>query len=249
MHPRARRTAAIVTALVLITGTPMAAIAKGKPAPPSASVLEFSGYTWTVKDHNRKIGPGPNFFSKANVSVDSAGRLHLSIQKSRNKWTVAEVINHASLGYGTYTWTIGSAPVLDPNVVLGLFTWNDDPAYHHREIDIEYARWGNASDPNNAQYVVQPWDTAGNEHRWQESSLQGGSTHAFTWRPDRVEFVSRAADGTILHAWTYDGPDVPVPGGENPRINLWLFGGQAPTDGQPVEVIVDSFTHTALAGS
>lgn len=103
MHPRARRTAAFLTALMLIVATPMAAIAKGKPAPPSPSVVEFSGYTWTVKDHNRKIGPGPNFFSKANVSVDSDGRLHLTIQKSRNKWTVAEVINHASLGYGTYT--------------------------------------------------------------------------------------------------------------------------------------------------
>lgn len=49
----------------------------------------------------------------------------------------AEVILSESLGYGTYSFTV-SSPIgdLDPNVVLGLFTWSDDPAYHHREIDV-----------------------------------------------------------------------------------------------------------------
>lgn len=246
MHPRARRTTAILTALVVVLATPLAAVAKGKPAPPPAgpSSISWSGHEWTVKDHNRKIGPGPNFFSAANVSVDDRDRLHLKIQKSGKRWTVAEVINTGSFGYGTYTWTIASAPVFDPNVVLGLFTWNDDPAYNHREIDIEYARWGNAADPNNAQYVVQPYSTAGNEHRWRDGSLLAGSTHSFTWRESEVEFLSLAADGSVLQHWVYDGPDVPVPGGENPRINLWLFRGSAPSDGQAAEVVLESFRHT-----
>ncbi|MDQ4089270.1 MAG: hypothetical protein M3163_03045 [Actinomycetota bacterium] len=47
---------------------------------------------------------------------------------------------------------------LDPNVVLGLFSWSDDPAYNYREIDIEVARWGDVAGDTNAQYVVQPWD-------------------------------------------------------------------------------------------
>ena len=44
---------------------------------------------------------------------------------------------------------------LDPNVVLGLFTWSDDPAYDHRELDIELARWGNPLAPN-GQFRLQP---------------------------------------------------------------------------------------------
>ena len=48
------------------------------------------------------------------------------------------------------------ADALDARAVLGLFTWNDDAPYTHREIDIELSRWDNASDANNAQYVVQP---------------------------------------------------------------------------------------------
>jgi hypothetical protein len=247
MRPRARRTTAILTALVFVSATPLTAAAKGKPAPPEPTTITFSGYEWSVKDHKRKLGPGPNFFSASNVHVDSAGRLHLEITPQGKKWTVAEVINTRSdLGYGTYSWTLGSAPVLDPNVVLGLFTWNDDPAYNHREIDIEYAKWGNAGDPNNAQYVVQPYSTLGNEHRWQDTSLLPGSTHSFTWLPGRVDFESRAADGSLLHSWSYTGPDVPLPGGENVRMNLWLFRGSAPIDGQPVEVIIESFTHQDL---
>jgi len=40
---------------------------------------------------------------------------------------------------------------------------------------------------------------------------------------------------------SYLGSDVPRPGGENVRLNLWLSGGAPPTDGQEVEVIADSF--------
>ena len=31
------------------------------------------------------------------------------------------------------------------------------------------------------------------------------------------------------------------PGGENPRINLWLNEGTPPSDGQPVEVVIEAF--------
>lgn len=51
---------------------------------------------------------------------------------------------------------------LDPNVVFGLFTWDDNPIQAHREIDVEFARWGAtpAQDGSNAQWVVQPYDGA-----------------------------------------------------------------------------------------
>ncbi|MGH6635400.1 MAG: hypothetical protein ACRED0_04455 [Gammaproteobacteria bacterium] len=81
----------------------------------------------------------------------------MKITRSGGRWYCAEVVSADSFGFGTYRFSLDSpVDALDPNVVLGLFTWSDDPAYNNREIDIEFTRWG---DPNNqnAQYVVQPY--------------------------------------------------------------------------------------------
>jgi endo-1,3-1,4-beta-glycanase ExoK len=244
---RPRITALLITAL-LVTALPMTAAAARPikpPPPPDPGPISWSGHDWHVKSHSRKIGPGPNFFSSENVEL-VGDELHLSISRSGNKWYAAEVINTESFGYGTYSWTVGPMGPLDPQVVLGLFTWNDDPAYNHREIDFEYAKWGNAADPTNAQYVVQPWDSPGNDHRWEQTVFNVSITHSFTWAEDSVEFRSTTADGRLLQEWTYTGPDVPVPGGENARMNLWLFRGSAPQNGLPVTVVLESFSHTPL---
>ncbi|MEO6295327.1 MAG: glycoside hydrolase family 16 protein [Candidatus Limnocylindria bacterium] len=248
MPPRAHRSLAVLTAVMLLAAVPMP-VAAARPAPPGPATIDWSGYTWTVKSYNRKIGPGPNFFAAENVSVDrEKDDLRLTIQRSGSKWTTAEVIANASLGYGTYTWTIRSAPDFDPNVVLGMFTWDDDPAYAHREIDIEYARWGNAADPTNAQYAVQPWDSPDHDYRWTQGQGLTNTIHSFTWAPGQVDFLSTTSDGLPIASYTYPGADVPVPGGENPRINLWLFRGAAPTNGQPAVVIFDSFRFTPAGG-
>src|SRR4051812_19512341 len=126
------------------------------PTQAAATVLAFSGYSWVVKASSGKVGPGPNYFSSSanNVWVDNLGRLHLRITKQGSRWFCAEVVSQASFGYGTYRWYLDS-PVdnLDPNVVLGLFTWSDLPDYANREIDIEFSRWGAARNLN-AQFVV-----------------------------------------------------------------------------------------------
>jgi hypothetical protein len=154
------------------------------------------------------------------------------------------VVNQASLGRGTYSWTIqGNLAALDPNAVLGLFTWNDDAAFNHRELDVEFSRWGNAADPANGQYVVQPYSTTGNLLRITQPAGVTSSTHAFTWGVSTVAFSSTSAAPA---SWTYSGPDVPQPGGENARINLWLFRGQPPSNGQPIEIVVTDFTFTPL---
>jgi hypothetical protein len=213
------------------------------PSPPRT--IAFSGYTWSVKSSAGKTGPGPNYFSNSanNVWVDGAGQLHMKITRVKGRWYSAEIINQASLGQGTYTWELAS-PVdnLDPYVVLGLFTWNDNPAYNHREIDIEFARWGNALDPTNGQFTVQPWDTAGNLLRITQAPNVTVSTQSFTWGVDSVAFAS---SGATPPTWSYTGADVPVPGGENARINLWLYNGHAPADGRVVEIVIKSFTFTA----
>lgn len=234
----------VAAAFAAVTLTGSVALAKGKPSGGGSAprVVRFAGFDWEVKTSGRRqVGPGPNFFSDApeSVWVDDAGRLHLRIRRAGNRWYAAEVICRASLGHGRYRFVLDSdVDAFAPSVVLGLFTWSDDATDNHREIDVEVARWGNAADPTNAQFVVQPYDDPDNLVRFAVPA--GPTTHAFTWMPDAVAFEATAG-GAPVADWVYTGPDVPSEGDENPRINLWLFRGAAPADGQPVEVIVRDF--------
>jgi hypothetical protein len=208
-----------------------------------ARTISFSGIPWTVKESGGEAwGPGPNVFSSdpETVFVDAAGRLHLRITQKDGVFRCAEVIAQRSFGYGTYLFSLDS-PIanLDPSVVLGLFTWSDDEAEAHREIDIELSRWGGDT-ATNAQYAVQPYETPGHLHRFSMLSGAFPTVHGFTWRPTSVAFLS-AAGNVILQRPSYTGGGVPRPGGESPRINLWLYEGKAPLLGQPVEVIVSRF--------
>ena len=227
----------LAPALALIVPTPGAAQTAGR-------TVTFAGASWAVKASAGLIGPGPNLFSDSpeNVWVDDAGQLHMRITARDGQWRSAEVILDRSLGYGTYRWTVAS-PVgrLDPNVVLGLFTWSDDADYNHREIDIEVARWGDAAGASNAQYVVQPWDRAGNLRRFVQPDA-APTTHEFTWTSKSVSFRSATPSGETISAWTYKGRDVPRAGNERTRMNLWLNGGAPPADGAEVEVVLSGFT-------
>jgi len=210
---------------------------------PSVRTIEFSGYTWQVKSSAGAVGPGPNSFSDstANVWVDNLGRLHLKLTYSKGRWYCAEVINTQSLGRGRYGFELDSAvDALDPNVVLGLFTWSDDPAYNNRELDIEFSRWGNAAEPTNGQYVVQPYDHGGNLQRIRQPAVFS-STHSFDWQANAVTFTSSTATPS---PWAYAGPDVPEPGSEHARMNLWLFRGAAPANARSVEIVVKRFSFT-----
>jgi hypothetical protein len=233
------RTAAgmLVVATVALAGSGSAADASRRVSP---RTVQFSGYTWEVKSSDEGVGPGPNYFSGStdNVRVDSSGRLHLKLTYSNGRWYCAEVINTQSLGLGRYSFRLGS-PVsdLDSNVVLGLFTWSDDPAYNNREIDIEFSRWAKSDDLTNGQYVVQPYQRTRNLRRISQRPL-ASSTHSFDWRRTAVRFASSSAAPST---WTYRGSDIPVPGSEHVRMNLWLFRGAFPTDGRSAEVIVKSF--------
>lgn len=200
--------------------------------------------TWDVKTSQSAVGPGPNVFSKSNVSVDAAGNLHLQITRNAaGKWTCAEIIAPASYGYGTYTFTLASrVDALDPNVVLGLFTWSDRAPYAHREIDIEFARWGIAADATNAQYVVQPYDQPSHLKRFAQPAATI-STQRFTWQRDRIDWESRDGSGVLIDSYTYTGADVPRSGDERVHLNLWLFGGAAPANASAVDVVLESFTY------
>jgi hypothetical protein len=221
--------------------------------PPVKRSLSFAGYNWQVKSSDGRVGPGPNLFSdrKEDVFVDEEGRLHLRIVNRDGRWYTTEVINTENLGYGLYTFHLVT-PVdqLDPNIVLGLFTWDDNaPKENYREIDIEFSRWGQP-DNDNAQYVVQPWEKTANIHRFNAVLGNQTSTHSFLWQANGILFQSSYGHPTAapfpadIQSWSYEGDNNPPPGKENVRINLWLRNGEAPVDGQDSEVIISNFTFT-----
>jgi hypothetical protein len=142
---------------------------------------------------------------------------------------------------------------LDPNAVLGLFTWSDDPSYTHREIDVEESRWSNPADPNNSQFVVQPFDTPGNLVRFAVPGAVTNVTAFFNWESNRVTFeavrgsyTARTNPANVLYSWTYSGAGVPQTGDENVRINLWLNNTQPPAGNVPQEIVVKSFQFVPL---
>lgn len=226
--------------------------------PPYLRVIDFSGYQWGVKASAAPVGPGPNHFSDSeeNVWVDGAG-LHLKITTDGGVWQCAEVVCTQSLGYGRYTFSLGTdVSQMNELAVLGLFTWDDAEESNHREIDIECSRWG-AVGNDNAQFVVQPFDIVGNRHRFDIPVGLVTTTHSFDWRSDGISFASiegqpvgvgSAASGDFIEQWTYAGEDIPPPGNENARINLWLYEGTPPSDGREIEVLVTGFAFEPANG-
>jgi hypothetical protein len=199
--------------------------------------ISFAGYEWAVKASPR-FDPGPNAWADGedNVFVDALG-LHLRITNAGGIWRSSEVVLNGRLGYGRYAFrTETNVAELDPSVVLGFFTYDyRDPAFGHREIDIEFSPMLGFTPGANAHFTVQPFQARGHTHDFTVRPENTGNVHSFEWRAGRVTFQSGAEQ------WTFSGPDVPTPGAENVRINLWLFGGRPPAGAQPPEVIVSGF--------
>jgi len=224
-------------------------------SPATARTVSFSGQQWTVKSSIGQVGPGPNIFSdsKRNVFVDRRGRLHLRLTRSARHggrtggvWYSAEVVGTKSLGYGTYTWTLDSrVDQLDPNAVLGLFTWSHDPAYNNREIDIEFTRFGNPMNPFNAQRTIAPYTNPANLSPFVQTTTRR-SIHGFTWAPNQVTFQN---SNPMFGRWAYAGTDIPRIGDETPRMNLWLFQGRPPKRAKSIEVIIARFTFTPISST
>jgi hypothetical protein len=65
----------------------------------------------------------------------------------------------------------------------------------------------------------------------------------FTWRAGQIDWLATNLDtGAEVARYSYAGTDVPIPGDERVRLNLWLFNGAAPA--APTEVVVESFAFT-----
>ena len=211
--------------------------------------VNFSGRRWRVKNPSARFGPGPNYFSNSteNVQIDSNGYLHLRIKKREKEWYCAEVILDENLGYGKYSFEFDS-PIhrLDENIVLGLFTWDDEARQEYcREFSIKITRWG-IKDNDNIHFIVQPFDRKENVYRTRSGKKGNGLIYSFDWYPDKILFCCYDGERRVIR-WEYIGPDVPKPGKENARINLWLYKGDPPSNKKEAEVIIKSFTYISPA--
>jgi hypothetical protein len=203
--------------------------------------IQWSELTWNVKNGDG-MGPGPNNWAatSSNVWVDAQGNLHLKIKKVGDKWYCSEIYSQQSFGYGEYKFEVSTnVENFDKNIVLGLFTYENDS----REIDLEFARWGNASNPA-GWYVVQP-STESSKNSFSLNLTGSYSTHQFSWEASKIDFQSYHGHGTqnLIEEWSYSGSNIPPSSGkEKVHLNLWLFNGLAPSNNLEAEVVIKSFT-------
>ena len=137
---------------------------------------------------------------------------------------------------------------LDKNVVLGLFAYKDDS----HEVDIEYSKWG-ISNYNNGWYTVQPqpYIEGKNQHSFNVQLYGDYTTQYFTWKQTSIYFESFGGHyaigsepaGNIIQSFTSNQQVSAT--GVKAHINLWLYHGQVPSNGLPVEVVVKSFSFKA----
>jgi len=159
------------------------------------------------------------------------------------------------LGFGRYRFQVqGRVDRFDDNVVLGFFnypTGDVGPDATH-EIDVEFARWGNARNPM-GNYTV--WPAAKSLTQVSKpfpfTLADDRSTHSFTWSRDQVKFLSvqgyREDDRQEITAWVYAPNEPSKRISQQPmpvHINLWLFKGLAPKNAQEAEIIVHDFKFT-----
>jgi len=221
-----------------------------------AATLVWKGHTWQLTSGGMAgVCQGdPN-----NVTVDGAGYLHLKISHNNGVWSASELFTTDKLGFGTYQWQVdGSIDTFDKNVVLGLFPYGPAAGIGGdatNEIDIEYARWGQANGPNGDWTNYPASGTTIGELSY-TFSLAGAtlSTSRFSWSSTSItDFLLsglQPVDGTtgLIKTWTYapQNPTVNIPQQALPLgMNLWCFDAP-PSDGNPVEIVIRDFV---FAGS
>jgi hypothetical protein len=220
-----------------------------------AATISWKGHTWQVTSGGMAgVCQGdPN-----NVTVDTSGYLHLKISRNNNVWSAAEVFTTDKLGFGTYQWQVdGPIDTFDKNVVLGFFPYGPAAgigADGTNEIDIEYARWGQANGPN-GDWTNYPASGSTIGELSYSFALGGAtlSTSRFIWSSTSItDFLFaglQPIDGTagLIKSWTYapQNPTVNIPQQALPLgMNLWCFD-TPPSDGNPVEIVIRDFSFVA----
>jgi hypothetical protein len=202
-----------------------------------------------MKSSITPTAPGPNYYrgTEDSVWVDDWG-LHLTIKQQNEVWWASEIFTRERVGYGTYTFSVETdARNYDPSVVAGFFTWDTAPEEYNREIDIEFAAWGEESGTT-FQYVVQPY-TDPSRILVFDPKLSGNlTTHRIVWTPEGVSFASyhgqvdpdeAESEKLLIKRWFY--PNAPSEGRVRFRINFWLYQGREPKEA--VHMVITSFSY------
>jgi hypothetical protein len=205
--------------------------------------IQFSGYDWTVRAAPSDRG-GNNMYDPSNAWTDGTGAMHLRIAGTPGRWTGAQVILTRSLGYGTYRLVVRDHQDFDPATVFAMYTLSDIGAAssdrNPREWDIEMSRWGDPKS-RNARYIVQP-SYVGQNTYWFEAPT-GTMTYEVHWAPGRVELTTSRANGSPFAAHHAFTSDVPLPGDEKFRINLYDFQRGPQLLKQAAEVVIERFEY------
>lgn len=217
--------------------------------------FSFAGFTWERKSGCG--GPGPNCWAAANVEPVAGEGIRLRLARAAGKWYAAEIRTTAPVPTGAYSFhLVGRTDLLDPNVVLGVFLYDDaagnlgDPCPD--ELDLESSRFGDPAAPN-GHFVSYASGVCGPSDLDDFSYTLGGTytTHQIDWAPGAVSFRLMhghrlAPDGPehLIDERSFVSPLVPAAGGMRLHVNLWAFAGQAPTDLQEVEVVIRDLVAT-----
>ena len=220
-------------------------------ATPAHAAIKWKGYDWNVTQGGMA---GVAAGSQANVSIDAAGYLHLRIAKNSGVWTASELFSAQTLGFGSYQWQLeGPVDTFDKQIVLGLFPYGPTAgigADGTNEIDIEWARWGQATGEN-VSFTNYPASGKTVGTKAYQASLGGGtsSTARFTWSSQYIEsavlkgYQALGSETGLLAKWRYApaNPSTNIPQQALPLgMNLWCFEAP-PTDGQDLEIVVRDF--------
>ena len=225
------------------SGVVAVTVVPGDPSKrPVRHTLQFGGYEWQARAAPSDRG-GTNDYDPANAWTDEQGALHLRIAGTAPDWKCAEITLQRRLGYGLYRFVVRDVAPLEPSAVLSFFTW-DGPAAdeNHREMDIEISRWGDPKIPN-GQYVVQPFYVPANVARF--TAPPGTLTHSFRWEPGRIVFTTVRGShpqGTPVARHEFNS-NIPTPGGERVRMNLYYFRYAPGPPQMDVEVVIERFLY------
>jgi len=209
--------------------------------------LQWSGQSWNVQSGFGT--PGPCNWNPGNAATDTEGNLHLKITRSGNKWYCSQISSANTVGYGTYTFKVKSdLRNFDPSVVLGMFTYDTTESnVGSSEVDIEIAKWSNPKDPNDVEYSIYPIDADPTHHGKRFPLGTPPYTAQFVWTKTHVAFSVKDATG---NTHSFVGTNLPAPPAKPTKafLNLWLFHGNAPVRGKPIEIVISSFHYTPSSG-
>jgi hypothetical protein len=214
--------------------------------------IEWQGELWQGRVSVGKQSPGPSYWltTPQTAFTDNLGRLHLVSRKVGGTWYAAGLDSLKSdYGYGLYRFVVETSLArMEPQAVVGLFTFNNSAVDGHLENDIELSRWGNPSaTAPNTQFVVQPWRAARHLVKFFAKATKP-MTYEFDWQPTSIVFRVRNGalpTSRVLRSWTFVTSHKPTSGTEL-HLNLWMHGTPVYAISSQ-EVILRSFTYTPAA--